>query len=324
MRCKSSTSARGFALSELGIVVGLCIVTLAVLTSAVKQAKQDARARICLANQGMIVRGLSLYVDDEGVYPFSFKENYTNPTVNRYALGCLSRYVGGPATSVLEGKTEGQFPAVYICPSADKPTVFANNTNTMYNACYWVNMAVRVNMGFRSRTASSDWTPLLVDMVNVPGVPGSDVDSAGSARIVGNLCPQTASAHWRSLYHPRPDTVRVPGGMVFSGDTNNVLHHRGNGPVSYPGDWQMKPGYGWVETLLGFERHGDTIGVSYIDGHTRSFAHSEAEDPNSPRFYDGTPTGSTTGDWMVRYVGTDGCALGPMYRIHTLPAAVCN
>ena len=40
------------------------------------------------------------------------------------------------------------FPGVYVCPSANLGAVYAYNGGYKYHACYWTNVAIRVNCGF--------------------------------------------------------------------------------------------------------------------------------------------------------------------------------
>ena len=270
----------------------------------------------------------------------------------RWALGCLSYVVGGPrgtayntltnanggdscmyverpaGSLIANGFQEGEFSKAYVCPSANKTAIYLNNAanGTNFHASYWTNPAIRVNSGPSGRHQNGNvaglggWS-LWYDFINNPPVWGDDTNSGGGARFTGRMCPTNNTKHWRGSYHPTADSVRNPNGMVFVGDTNNVRHQKTGGHLSPPGDWAMGPGWGWVESLLGFERLGDRIMIGYADGHSRSLPKAEAVNTNPKYGHFGT--GETTGDpWMVKYVGEDGCRSGIGQAKHVVSASV--
>ena len=72
-----------------------------------------------------------------------------------------------------------------------------------------------------------------------------------------------------------------------------------------PGDYHMKPGWGWVHGYLGF-RHGGKMGLSYLDGHCRAFDKEELKDYSNWPAGHGYPE-EVTGDFMFHFVGEDSC-----------------
>lgn len=301
----------GFTLIELLVVVSIIALLVSMLLPMLGKAKEQARQVSCSNNQRNIVNsGLGEYVADWNVYPFN-RYDYDPDYWSRHnwqALGCLSKYVGGPAvgywgTSDIRQLDEGKFPGVYVCPSANLGAVYAHNGGFKYHACYWTNVAIRCNRG---------WGRLFSDYTQTGQPPGWDIDSGGEARYYGRSCPNYSQPHWRSVYHPSPDSVRHPAGMVFSGDTNDKAY---SGYYNCPpGEWRMRPGWGWVHGSLGFSRHQGKIMLSYVDGHARAFPQEELK--NYTFWHDPE---EATGNFMLNYLGDDGCG---GTQIHTLPAPV--
>jgi prepilin-type processing-associated H-X9-DG protein len=198
---------------------------------------------------------------------------------------------------------ETEFAPAYICPGADLEAVYAEHADDKYHACYWTNVAVRVNRGWNILFVTYDWPP------------GWDLDSHGAARYFGLVCPNDESefGHWRTVYHPRLDTIQNPAGMVFVGDTRNTPYDSPYSGITAPGDYHMRPGWGWFHGYLGFDRHKGSIMLGYVDGHAKAFPEEELEEYSLYWF------GEATGDFTLNYLGDDGCG---GTRIHSLPDRV--
>ena len=301
-------SRAGFALVELLVVLCVLMLLAGIALPGLSAARNKGRLGLCISNQRMIARALLMYEEDYAAFPFN-RYDYAVPAHEWHALDCLGSYLGGPevgpfGTSELRGLEIGEFPDAFVCPSAS-PEVFEWNSGYKYHASYWTNVAIRCNRG---------WGTLFNDYTGMGHPPGWDISSGGEARFQGRNCPNSPHGHWRSVYHPRADTIGDPNGMVFSGDTNNTAW-QGTRYDTDPGEWLNRPGWGMVDGHLGFDRHRGKIVLGYVDGHARAFPEGKLDD------YARFSNGDITGNFMVSYVGDDGCG---GTRIHYIPDPVCE
>lgn len=316
--------ARAFTLVELLIVVGIIALLVAIIMPSLNRAKELARQAICLTNQSNIVKSLHVYHADWDSFPYNYAAGYGRwgGSYERWALACLTRYVTGEKTVYLRNTDEGEFPRAYVCPSADLSAVYKSNPSDKYHACYWTNVAIRANRGFGGPSGG------LFDTYGHSGEqPGWDVDSGGMARIVGRHCAGVSYAHWRSVYQPTLDSLKRPGETVFMGDTNNKITADIPGadgtPVplyhaTYPGEWFLRPGWGWIHGSLGFDRHLDKLLMSHVDGSARAFTH-EYMDGKFSHWGASHGEKELTGDFMIQFDSSESCGGS---HIHDLPGKV--
>ncbi|HET6429110.1 MAG TPA: hypothetical protein VFJ30_11905 [Phycisphaerae bacterium] len=302
VRARTSRSAAGLTLLEMMIALTIVATAVVILIPTVVETVDTARRVQCTNNLGLITRALRWYADDKGCVPLNYSWYGMAPgggapgSWPRWALGGLSPYVGGPAGGPmgpgdLRGLDETEFAPAYICPAADLEAVYAEHADDKYHACYWTNIAIRANRG---------WNILFADYMGT-APPGDDTDSGGEARYFGYVCPNVGR-HWRSVYHPRLETIRNPAGMVFIGDTRNTDFQDPDGyHYNAAGDYAMKPGWGWFPGYLGFDRHQGSMMLGYVDGHARAFAEEELEE------YSFFTYGGATGDFTLNYSGNYGC-----------------
>jgi len=314
----------GFTLIELLVVVSIIALLVSMLLPTLNQAKEEARKIYCVNNLAAIAKSLNVYAGDWNAYPFNYFTSYVHwcyPNVGwkeKWALACLSKYMGGPATSKwgipssLTNHEEGEFPKAYVCPNVDKGVVFHQDiTETRkYHASYWTNPAIRVNDG---------WGYLYNQYSDQTLPRGDDNDSGGLARFTGYVCPGV-DPHWRSVYHPTPESVNNPEGMVFAGDTSNGgFFDPQSAYHCVPGEWYLEPGFGKVHGCFGFDRHQDNMAICYVDGHGGAFPKARLADYWTWSTSGHAPDTESTGDFLLNYIGEDGCK---GTRIHTIVPAV--
>jgi len=306
----SQRAGSAFTLIELLVVVAIIALLVSIVLPSTSQVRELARQPICLSNQRSILTALQAY---SGVWK-TFPYNYGGGG-GRWALECIAPYLGtGPTDRVeLYNADEGEFPASYVCPSADLEAVYLSNPTDKYHACYWTNVAIRVNRGWGS----------LFDAHGHPEPPGWDIDSGGEARLFAKLCANTGQ-HWRSVYQPTFASLPMPEKSVFTGDTNNtfITHIPGydNEPIplyhpTYPGEWHTRPGWGWIHGSLGFDRHADKLLMSYCDGSARA---STREYLNKTFAHWPPQHGEIelTGDFMLRFPDTYSCNGTRIHNMH--------
>jgi len=332
-------AGRGFTLIELLVVVAIIALLVSILLPTLTKAKEQARQSYCMNSLKNITDGLAVYDADWGTVPYNHADygvyrqdrDGDGRSDVRWALGCLSGYVGGSkGVTDLRGADEGEFPDVYICPSADRAAVYSStyNVDNKYHACYWTNVAVRLNLGFVGVTGSKGG--LFGTWTHAGKPPGWDGDSHGEARYTGKTCPRCYN--WRSVYHPRLDTIKNPSGMAFCGDTNNEAHTIASSYGIYttePGEWRYRPGWGRTGGHFGFDRHQGVLLMGFADAHASRLSWEEvlarytlfagsSEDMNTAR---------PTADFTTMYLGDDVCQWPENNweeRIHALPSAVAE
>jgi prepilin-type N-terminal cleavage/methylation domain-containing protein len=316
-------SGRAFTLVELLIVVGIIALLVTIIMPSLTRARELARQAVCLSNHNSMVKALHVYNADYQAFPNNYAHNYGPWTgdYRRWAFGHLNRYLAGDKQEYLRGLDEGEFPRAYVCPSADLIQVYLYNPSDKYHACYWTNIAVRANRGFYGPGGG-----LFDTYGHVGKPPGWDIDSGNLARIYGRHCTGIGR-HWRSVYQPSLDSLKLPADTAFSGDTNNkaVTHlydDQGNEtPLwhpTHPGEWYLRPGWGWIHGSLGFDRHLDKLLMGFVTGGARALSH-EYLDERFSHWTDLVGEQELTGDFMIQYSAEESCQ---GTQIHELPQRV--
>ena len=118
---------------------------------------------------------------------------------------------------------------------------------------------------------------------------------------------------WVSVYQPDLSTLTKPAETVFSGDTNDLPYEGDYG--SEPGEFKLRPGWGYIHGSLGFERHGDKLIMGYLDSSVRAV--NRATLVNNHSVWSSHEEGELTGDFMIRFGPNLSCK---GTRVHHLPA----
>jgi len=317
---------RAFTLVELLVVIAIIALLVAMVTPSLGRVRDLARATVCMTNHSVVAKAVTNYTTDHRTYPYNYGWYGSYRNQPRWALGYLARYLGGSKEWDLRNKDEGEFPRAYICPGADLDRVYSYNPSEKYHACYWTNVAIRVNRGFEVGLYR-DWT-------GQGHVSGWDGDTGGEARFTGKTCGRCRN--WRSVYLPTPGNVPGPGSTAFSGCANDDFPQEGGsrkfittdsygrvgelyGTAYYPGAWHMRPGWGRVTGSMSLDRHVGRVPVSFLDGSAKIFTHREFDDDWT---HFGSRYGDYTGDFQLQFPPKLYCT-GPSHdRIHPMPEPI--
>jgi prepilin-type N-terminal cleavage/methylation domain-containing protein len=155
---------KGFTLIELLVVIAIIALLLAIITPALRMAKEQARKVVCKSNLSQLAKAIEMYEMDNDYKRFSARNDGTPEETSLYWMGKLADYAGNEAYG--EEYRQGEKIDLLLCPSAP------------YNK-FEVNTALQVASG-QIGTAANPWEWDRSDV-------GIDMSTIGSYTINGGV-----------------------------------------------------------------------------------------------------------------------------------------
>ncbi|HXH61197.1 MAG TPA: type II secretion system protein [Fimbriimonadaceae bacterium] len=273
-RCAAVRRDQGFTLIELIVSIAIVVVLAAILFPVFIQAKEAARASVCLSNFRQVTFSMFLYQadydDSYSLAKYSANDDATSaqdhtwvqlvlPYSREFRLfRCPSDYSGWPESQAVfdEDVVPGDTYSRYYTAS--------KRTNLGFNYLY---LAPLVNRGGRvsavSRTQSDVGDPANMLMF---GDSVHEVDSAGHPHGGGSYliippCRYATTGHLRddTFMLNVPDSALYKPGLEWGSSDGQVA----NVPTSAGGLWP------W---------HSEKLTAAFSDGHTRRISIAQAVD----------------------------------------------
>ncbi len=224
---------RGFTLIELLVVIAIIAMLLAIITPALKKAKEHAMAMICMSNQRQAALATVTYgMDNDGSNIPSWAQTTTFAGVPEHWYTFIRPYYGD---------TKGML----VCPRAKKP-----------------DQNVPRGTGGLWGTARSAW-------FSDPAVhTKSDVDHFGGFSY-NNWLEWDSGGQDKAILKreqvKQPAEVPVFGDGIWA-DNGWVLETDTIPEPQYRQEPHLAPDLGFVKRFC-LDRHGDAINMAFLDGH---------------------------------------------------------
>jgi len=239
----SMRTRRAFTLIELLVVIAVIALLMGILLPALGSARDSARSLQCITNLRTLAISTDQYADD-----------------NR---GILPRSSHSAGFSVLP------WAASLYEPLTGRP--FEGTSYSWENAGWWdaTNTLYRCPHDRRESPIEQPGLPFSMPALSYGmnvyfELTGAEIDPSRSSR--------STMAPFRKLSaSPRPSATVLMGGLVEVGSRDHIMAHFWRTAGVDP------------ESEVAFDRHGDTSGYCYLDGHASNQALKETYNSDSNR-----------------------------------------
>lgn len=272
LKHRERRTAPAFTLIELLVVIAVIAILAALLLPALSRAKASADSAACRSNVRQILLGLSLYVQQEGVYPQDIDPVFYHPSDSFQSFFPIPR----PANNYIQMNGAwvylGPQNNMWTCPGFNRVRGWSGGTNGMgefasygYNTEGSVFDHERLGLnGYFSDNSTGDATTYFRSVRESEIVTPSDMISIGDAPVVLDA-------------NRKPQLGGVPPPVYTWFDLSFFVDHQAN----YDAVLNGLPGNDTAVHAMQ-QRHGARWNMGFCDGHVESLKPAALFDIRNP------------------------------------------